>query len=85
MVIHDLPKSATPIIKSKVNFVYLRLHGPEGTYRGSYSDEFLRKHAINISEWLTEGKEVYVYFNNTMGDSFNNLMRLKELIKGKNL
>ena len=33
-------------------------------YAGSYSDDDLRWWADRIREWLTMGKEVFVYFNN---------------------
>ena len=61
-------------------FIYIRLHGPTGNYRDSYSPEHLNEYAAYIKEWMKEGKEVYVYFNNTMGDAFNNLKSLNSLL-----
>ena len=80
MVIQDIPKSATPLLYHKSDFLYLRFHGPTGNYRESYSEEFLREHGALIKEWREEGKTVYVYFNNTMGDAFNNLQSLNHFI-----
>ena len=76
IVIHDMPKSATPLLDHKSDFIYIRFHGPTGNYRGSYPDEYLREYATYIKEWIEEGKTVYVYFNNTMGAAINNLNSL---------
>lgn len=81
MVIHDLPASAAPLQASANNFVYLRFHGPNGGYRGSYTDAFLYEYLEYIKEWQQEGKTVYVYFNNTMGDAVKNLMVLNEYMR----
>jgi uncharacterized protein YecE (DUF72 family) len=81
MVIHDLPASAAPLQASANNFVYLRFHGPNGGYRGSYPDAFLYEYLEYIKEWQQEGKTVYVYFNNTMGDAVKNLMVLNEYMR----
>ncbi len=80
IVIHDLPASATPIIESTASFRYLRFHGPGGRYRGSYSNDFLFKYAQHIKAWINEGKTVYFYFNNTMGDAVKNLQTLNDFL-----
>lgn len=81
MVIHDFPKGRNEHANKKAKVIYVRLHGPEGNYRGSYSQEFLGKLSENIKVWRKDGKSVYVYFNNTIGDAFENAMRLKKLSK----
>jgi uncharacterized protein YecE (DUF72 family) len=80
LVIHDMPKSATPMILHKSDFMYIRFHGPTGNYGGSYSEDFLKKFADSIKEWRKEGKKVYVYFNNTMGDALKNLNTLNSFM-----
>jgi uncharacterized protein YecE (DUF72 family) len=80
IVLHDLPASATPMQIGEAGFAYLRFHGPAGGYRGSYADDFLYEYAQYINEWLADGKDVYVYFNNTMGDAVKNLMTLNSFI-----
>jgi len=80
IVIHDIPRSATPLLNHDADFIYIRFHGPTGNYRGSYSAEYLNEYATYIQEWLEEGKEVYLYFNNTMGDAINNLRNLNRLL-----
>ncbi|RYY96873.1 MAG: DUF72 domain-containing protein, partial [Chitinophagaceae bacterium] len=79
-VLHDLPASATPAIDIAGDFAYLRFHGPEGGYRGSYDDRYLQTQADRISGWLQAGKEVYAYFNNTLGDALQNLRTLNSLL-----
>jgi uncharacterized protein YecE (DUF72 family) len=80
MVEHDMPKSTTPKIQVAESFVYLRFHGPEGTYRGSYEDPVLEGYAKRIADWLKNGKEVYAYFNNTAGDALGNLQTLNSMV-----
>jgi uncharacterized protein YecE (DUF72 family) len=81
LVRQDIPKSATPftaLVESST--IYVRFHGPTGNYRGSYSDVFLMEYAEYVKEWLREGKTVYVYFNNTAGDAYNNLVTFNKLV-----
>ena len=80
IVIHDKGRTATPLFDITADFVYLRFHGPSGDYRGSYANDFLYEYSGYINEWLLNGKKVYVYFNNTMGDSFKNLQTLNGLV-----
>ena len=46
------------------SFVYLRGHGPGGTYQGHYSDAVLRKWARHIVSWRKQRRDVFVYFDN---------------------
>jgi uncharacterized protein YecE (DUF72 family) len=80
MVIQDMPKALTPMVDMATQFMYLRFHGPNGGYRGSYNDAFLYEYAQYINEWLEDGKRVYAYFNNTMGDAVNNLITLNNYV-----
>ena len=80
LVIHDIPKSATPLIDQPTDFIYARFHGPTGNYRDSYSEDFLHEYATYINDWLADDKTVYVYFNNTMGDAFKNLKTLNNFV-----
>lgn len=80
LVIHDIVASATPLTNIIGGFVYLRFHGPEPRYRGTYSDAFLQRYAGYILQWIKEGKEVYTYFNNTVGDAVGNLITLNRMV-----
>lgn len=81
MVEQDMPKSATPQVMVAEDFHYLRFHGPEGNYRDSYDDAFLLRHAKRIGAWVREGRVVYAYFNNTMGDALGNLNTLNRMVE----
>lgn len=80
IVIHDKAPAATPMLETELPFVYLRFHGPDGSYRGSYEDEVLNEYAGYIRDWMSEGKTVYSYFNNTMGKALANLFTLKDKV-----
>jgi uncharacterized protein YecE (DUF72 family) len=80
LVLHDKPPAITPILPSAMPFIYLRFHGPGGSYKGSYETEILEEYASYIQEWIAEGKIVYCYFNNTMGEAINNLFTLRDMV-----
>lgn len=72
------PRSVT------ADFVYVRLHGPDGAYKGSYDDAALSGWAGDIAAWSREGKEAFCYFDNDeKGHAVSNALRLNELIKGE--
>ncbi|RYF84760.1 MAG: DUF72 domain-containing protein, partial [Chitinophagaceae bacterium] len=79
MVEQDMPKAPTPQVTIAEDFGYLRFHGPDGDYRGSYDEAFLLGQAMRIAAWIKEGREVYVYFNNTAGEAFENLQTLNAM------
>lgn len=78
-VLHDIPKARNNDLNKKAGFVYCRFHGPTGNYRDSYSDEFLQEKATQIKAWLQSGRDVYAYFNNTMGSALENVLTLQRL------
>jgi uncharacterized protein YecE (DUF72 family) len=81
MVLHDMPKCIPPELNKSADFVYLRFHGEKGDYRGSYSFQHLQNKADEIRGWLHKGKDVYAYFNNTIGNAVANLQTLNTLVK----
>ena len=44
--------------------VYCRLHGHTRTYASAYSDRLLDQWADRVRQWLAQGREVHVYFDN---------------------
>jgi len=82
MVLHDIPKARMSEVHGHAPYIYFRFHGPRGDYRGSYTEDFLLQTAEQVRRWLKEGKDVYCYFNNTIGSAYENAMRLKSLING---
>lgn len=83
LVIQDMPRSATPDVHHFSDMIYIRFHGPTGNYRESYSEAFLEEYATYILEWIEEGKTVCTYFNNTLGEAFNNLLTLQQNLQEK--
>ena len=62
------------------DFVYIRLHGPDGPYQGEYNDRTLRNWANKFMKWSSQGKDVYCYFNNDQeGNAVRNAMKLKQM------
>ncbi|MET0391895.1 MAG: DUF72 domain-containing protein, partial [Chitinophagaceae bacterium] len=81
LVLHDMPKSKIWEARTKAPFVYLRFHGEKGDYKESYSPSFLKEKATEIRGWQKKGKDVYVYFNNTIGEAFENARSLKAMLE----
>jgi len=81
LVMHDMPKCIPPGLNKKAAFAYLRFHGEKGDYRGTYSLLHLSDTANKIRCWLDQGKDVYAYFNNTIGDAVANLQILRALVE----
>ena len=63
------------------DFVYIRLHGPDGPYQGSYSHAALASWAKRIRGWARTGLDVYCYLDNDeRAFAPQNALRLKELL-----
>jgi uncharacterized protein YecE (DUF72 family) len=63
------------------NTVYLRLHGDEKLYSSPYSDEKLEKYAFMTKDWLLDGKEVWIFFNNTiLGNAIFDARKLRQMV-----
>ena len=80
IVLHDMRKGAIFAPVQETQVIYYRFHGPKGDYRGSYSKAKLKRFIADIKESLMEGRDVYVYFNNTMGSTFDNAQYLLQSI-----
>lgn len=64
------------------NFVYLSRQGEEGKYASNYTTEQLKKDAKRIKEYMKQGKDVYIYFNNdASGYAPKNAMELKAILE----
>jgi uncharacterized protein YecE (DUF72 family) len=79
-VLHDIPSSVIHEPPEDGEFVYIRFHGVKGDYKGSYERCHLQAYAARIQSWLAQGKDVYTYFNNTIGDAVGNLETLLALV-----
>ena len=62
--------------------VYLRFHGRDGLYSSRYSIEELTDYARKITGWLSEGGEIWAFFNNDIdGHAVHNAHELHALVK----
>ncbi len=61
--IYDLAGYQTPRHLT-ADFVYLRLHGPQEAYRGSYDDQTLTEWAQALRAWNARGLDTYCWFDN---------------------
>ena len=71
------------VLRATAPFVYVRMHGPDQQhlYGGSYSDADLHWWCNRIREWESQGKDVYVYFNNDGGgNALFNASRLRAFL-----
>lgn len=50
--------------ETTADFVYVRLHGPGGPYRGNYDTRTLSGWAGAFSSWSAQGRECFCYFDN---------------------
>lgn len=61
--LYDLAGRHSPEVVT-ADFVYLRLHGPEAAYEGSYSVRYLARLAARLQSWRREGRDCFVFFDN---------------------
>ena len=56
-----------PLIRKVTSdFAYVRLHGDTELYASGYTDESLDRWADRCASWLSEGRDVFVYFDNDL-------------------
>lgn len=76
--IYDLAGHQSPLHVT-ADFVYVRLHGPGDKYQGSYPAPVLAEWNERILAWVSQGKDVYIYFDNDQaGYAAKNAMALQE-------
>ncbi len=79
--IFHLAGSLTPK-EVTADFVYIRLHGPEGAYEGQYDGNTLGGWAGAINSWKEQGKDVFCYFDNDQnGYAAQDALKLKEMFE----
>ena len=63
------------------DLIYVRLHGHTRKYASSYSAASLRRWAADVERWLSDGREVHVYFDNDAeGPAVRNARALQALL-----
>jgi len=83
LCLHDMRGSATERLRT-ASFVYVRYHGPAGTYSGGYSHQRLESWADWLSAQRRDGANVYAYFNNDVGGHApRDALTLRRLLEGR--
>jgi uncharacterized protein YecE (DUF72 family) len=78
--IHDMQPLKIPL-RLTAPTVYVRFHGTS-MYSGDYPRERLEIWAQRLAEWTSEGRSIYVYFNNDIGGyAIHNARTLRELLE----
>lgn len=80
LCLFHMPGFQSPL-ELTASFVYVRMHGPESLYQGSYPEEHLARWADRIATWSAQVEAVFVYFNNDAeGHAVENARTLKRLV-----
>ncbi len=78
--IYELAGARSPV-ELTADLVYVRLHGPGSAYRGSYDDAALSGWLRQFSQWRSNGRDVYCFFDNDeKGYAALNAQRMTELL-----
>jgi uncharacterized protein YecE (DUF72 family) len=81
LCIHDYPGMRVPDVVTSKDLAYVRLHGYEGLYVGSYPRRSLQYWARRIRSLNERAREVFVYFNNdTAAAAPHDAMVLRRLL-----
>jgi uncharacterized protein YecE (DUF72 family) len=82
LCVYDLGGRTSPK-EVTADFAYVRLHGPDGPYRGRYGARRLAGWAGTFSAWLEEGLDVYCYFDNDeAGYATQDALGLQQMMAG---
>jgi uncharacterized protein YecE (DUF72 family) len=80
--VYDLGGRTSPK-EITADFAYVRLHGPDGPYRGRYGAGRLSGWAGAFSAWLKEGLDVYCYFDNDEASyAVQDALGLRQMMEG---
>ena len=80
VTISDTPRYPC-VVHTTADFVYVRLHGHERLYASNYTAEQLTEWAGHARPWLSDGRDVFVYFDNDAeGHAPRNARELRGLV-----
>jgi hemerythrin superfamily protein len=78
---YELARYRSPVVAT-AGFAYARLHGPDAPYSGRYGPDALDRWAERAAAWSAEGRDVFVYFDNTAeGEAARNAAELRDLLR----
>jgi uncharacterized protein YecE (DUF72 family) len=80
LCLYDMKGVPTPrVITASV--IYVRMHGSESKYAGSYTQPVLEEWAKLFRQWVQQKHPVYMYFNNDIrGHAIENAKTIKGLL-----
>jgi len=82
LVIADTAGKFPCVEELTADFVYVRLHGSTRLYASNYADSELEAWANRARQWLRDGRDVYVYFDNdALGHAPRNARALAERLE----
>lgn len=62
--------------------IYIRFHGPDGSYATSYTKEELEEYADKCITWSVRGHRIWIFFNNDIhGYAIENARTFKKILK----
>ncbi len=77
--IYDLAGRLSPK-EITADFIYIRLHGPNGPYQGQYTPESLSGWAEDFSQWIKKGHKIFCYFDNDQyGYAVHDALKLQSM------
>jgi uncharacterized protein YecE (DUF72 family) len=80
----DMPACPVTRPTAGATILYLRRHGIDGRYHGSYSDAALHQDADLICEWAAKGCDTFAFFNNTAdGAAVQDARRLQAMVAAR--
>jgi uncharacterized protein YecE (DUF72 family) len=83
---HDYDNKKTPLEITSQDLIYIRLHGSNANYKKLYSNNELNWWTKKIAKWTSEGKKIYVFFNNdAFGSAITNAIEIREKLKALNI
>lgn len=81
LCIYDFDRLQSPR-ETTADFVYIRLHGPDGPYKGQYSTQSLAGWAGALSAWTGKVDEIFCYFDNDeAGYAAQDALRLQKMLE----
>ncbi len=81
LCIYELDGFISPKVVT-TDLVYIRLHGPEGPYRGSYDDKALSYWADAFADWVARNRSIHRYFDNDeAGYAVRNALSLQSMVQ----
>jgi uncharacterized protein YecE (DUF72 family) len=77
----DMPYCRVGQPTERAPLLYIRRHGTDGRYRGSYADEVLARDAEQLCAWHERGAQAFIFFNNTAdGAALHDAARLQAMV-----